>query len=131
VEEFRAAMEEESGADLETFFRQWPRRTGIPSFRIDWSAAPLVTGEWEVQAIVEQGKGEDPKQVRIPITLRLEGGERRDETMTVTDGRALFRWTLQARPERLIADETGCLLAAIEVRRREAGRRDRDDDQSR
>jgi hypothetical protein len=127
VDEFRAAAETETGTDLGPFFRQWLHRTGIPGFRIEWSAAPLAVEGWEIQGVVEQGEGEDPKQVRIPVIVQLGNGERHAEAIPVKDGRAVFRFAVPDSPERLIADEDRCLLAAIEVRRHAPGPRDRDD----
>ncbi len=73
TEEFKLALEENTGASLDRFFDQWLKRAGHPDFEVSWSydkALKLVT----VRAKQTQKTDGDTPVFRTPIDIHITTG---------------------------------------------------------
>jgi len=120
VADFRRAMEETSGQDLESFFDQWLRRGG-------W---PTITGRWSwnaerhtVDVTLEQEVSGSGGLMDLPVEvgLRMSGQVAPEVRVVRLDGeRATASFPVDARPEEVTLDPNVWLLADTrmqEVRR--------------
>jgi aminopeptidase N len=115
--DFRAVMEEVSGQDLTTFFRQWTRRPGHP----------VVDGTWrhdadagECALTLRQTQDEAPFAVSVPVGVVAgeEEGPARIETVALEGRKATARFDCEAPPARLVLDPNVELLAEGRIQRR-------------
>ena len=106
--DFRAVMEEASGADLGWFFEQWLYRPGFPvvTSETTWDAA---TGEAVVT--VRQTQQMDWPAFRLPLDIEFEvGGNAERRRVEVTEREHVFRIQLEAAPSSTTLDPDGFLL---------------------
>ncbi|HVS17027.1 MAG TPA: M1 family metallopeptidase, partial [Planctomycetota bacterium] len=99
TDDFRAAMERASGADLGDFFRQWFLERGYPELELRWrwdeGAREVVVDLAQVQTFADG----TPAVFRFPseIGVRTRAGEVRYR-VEVTQRKAAFRFPAQERP---------------------------------
>ena len=106
--DFRAVMEETSGADLGWFFEQWLHRPGYP----------VVTSEtrWDADAgeavvTIRQTQQADWPVFRLPLEIEFDiGGEAERREVEITDREQVFRIRLPAAPSATTLDPDGFLL---------------------
>ncbi len=106
--DFRAVMEEASGADLGWFFEQWLYRPGFPvvTSETTWDAA---TGEAVVT--VRQTQQMDWPAFRLPLDIEFEVGANAERRrVEVTEREHVFRIQLEAAPSSTTLDPDGFLL---------------------
>jgi aminopeptidase N len=115
TQELRRQAEEEYGGDLGWFFEPWVYGTGRPRVLYSWSARRLEAGRWELSVFLEQAQ-EEPA-FRLPVDLLVVGAAESLRAEIWMEG----RWTQRVletafRPEELVFDPDGWLLATFEVR---------------
>lgn len=105
TEDLQKAMEEVSGKNLETFFRQWVYRAGQPKLDIKWkynqqTGKLIIT----VQQLQDQ-------LFNISLELEVEAdGQRIPLVIGIMDKTTAVEKPMKRRPERVIADPNICLL---------------------
>jgi aminopeptidase N len=110
TDDFRRAMEEVSGEELDWFFEQWLHQPGHPV--LDVGVAD--TGPGTVEVTVRQVQGAYAPRFRIPLELELrwEGGDRR-ERVQVTGATHTFRFDVPTGPVTVVVDPDGVLLKRL------------------
>jgi aminopeptidase N len=103
TDEFRLALEDATGQNLEWFFDQWLYGTGFPELRVtrEWDEATRTLG-----LNVEQTQGPESLLFRFPLRVQIvtPGGEMR-QTVEVRERRSTFRFPVAERPLMVIADK--------------------------
>ena len=112
TDDFRAVMEEASGADLGWFFDQWLHRPGHPVLAVGWSV-PEDGGEVTVR--VEQVQDERWPTFRFPLVLEVHGpdGGATHHEVVVDERSESFRLGLHEPPARIVADPDGRVLMRL------------------
>jgi aminopeptidase N len=110
TDDLRQVLEATTGQSLETFFRQWLRRPGMPELRVRW--------EWDEtsgEAVVEVEQVQEGQPYDTPLEIAfLSGAEAWNRTMTLGQARDVARFPLPSPPSRIEVDpETWLLHAAI------------------
>ncbi|MFH1680678.1 MAG: M1 family aminopeptidase [Candidatus Eisenbacteria bacterium] len=92
----RDAFEEASGANLETFFRQWTEREGAPVlFLTDVGSKAVRGGRFEVKGIVRQ----EAPAYRLDVPVRIETEEGPESLVVYLTGEMkAFEWKGKSRP---------------------------------
>lgn len=112
--DFRRAMEEASGRSLDTFFRQWLYRSGIPRIEGAWRyEAGALTIE------LKQTQPGDPFDLTIPIAVAVDGVARpRRETIRVSERAQTVRIPLDKAPREVVLDPDLWVLMDATLSRR-------------
>jgi aminopeptidase N len=112
TEDLRAALEQASGQDLETFFRQWVYEPGYPVFRTSHGYDPR---RGEAILVITQIQNTDWPRFQMPLDVELvwEGGSRR-ERVNVVNAREVFTFRTPAPLLRVDLDPDRWLLYARE-----------------
>jgi aminopeptidase N len=107
--DFRAAMEEASGADLGWFFRQWLEEPGYPVLSVEHHQD---AGAGEVVVTVRQEQDETWPVFRIPLDLDLVHGEGAAERHRVELARReeTFRFRASGPLRGVVLDPDGWVL---------------------
>ncbi len=111
--DFRRAMEEASGQDLEWFFRQWLYQGGNPTLEASWSPTPDG-----IRLRLRQAQ--DRYRFRVPVDLAVELSDGKVERRTVwLSGSAPFDEVLALRGKAVgvVIDPDTRLLARWSLRR--------------
>jgi aminopeptidase N len=111
TEDLRQVLEATTGESLETFFRQWLHRSGMPELRVTWEWDE-TTGEAVVE--VEQVQEGEPYETPLEIAF-LSGGDAQKRTMSLREARDLARFALPAAPSGIEVDPDTWLLHAATV----------------
>jgi aminopeptidase N len=107
--DFQKSMEEASGRDLGSFFRQWLYTPGFPIVQVSWTYDD-PTGTLSMQ--IDQTQGH---LFTFPLEYALDN-DPRVRTITVRDRKTIVRLKLSARPDSVKMDPDVNLLAEIQVR---------------
>jgi aminopeptidase N len=103
TDEFRLALEDATGQNLEWFFDQWLYGTGFPELRVTraWDDASRT-----LALTVEQTQTPENLLFRFPLRVQIvtPGGELR-QTVEVRERRSTFHFPLAERPLMVIADK--------------------------
>ncbi|MBK8179898.1 MAG: M1 family metallopeptidase [Planctomycetes bacterium] len=113
TDDFRKAMEAESGRDLGPFFAQWFFGPGHPELSTRWRWIE-ETGEAELSVEQTQAQGGGvPEAFSMDAEVELgRGGEPpRLERVTLDARRQVFRWKCDSKPRWVILDPHGWLVA--------------------
>ena len=113
--DFRAVMEEASGADLEPLFDQWLYRGGVPRLSGTWSWDP---GARAVTVNLRQTQAGAPFHVSVDVALHVPGSAARVERIDMTSGSASATFKADTEPTSVVLDPGVKLLAATELERR-------------
>lgn len=108
TEDFRRAMEQESGLDLAPFFQQWFFRPGYPEFAVRWSwSAARRSVRVEVEQVQASTDG-TPAVFVLPVDLEVRdaSGARRTR-VTVDERREVFELAAAQRPTWVVFDKHG------------------------
>jgi len=114
VEELVATLEQGTGADLKWWREEWLERRGVPILEIEWQAVPANSG-FHVQGRIEQ-QGE-LYHIPLELAIRTVAGELR-ERIEVQGGATPFRFFARERPEAVVPDPDGWILARIRTEER-------------
>jgi len=95
-----------SGKDMSGEFDQWVRGIGAPSLTIADARAEKNDGGWKLTVELEQIQdGQVYENLLIPVAATLEGRDKAFQTTVVMNERkALFEFTLDAKPLRIDVD---------------------------
>lgn len=99
--DFRAVMEEVSGADLGWFFRQWLYRAGSPKLRGEWS---YDRAAGQVAIALEQQQPGDAYILPLEVALRVPEGQPTTVKIRLTEKRQRFLIPSPARPRAVDLD---------------------------
>jgi len=104
TDDFRHALEEASGLDLEWFFHQWCHRAGTPQLVVDLRLDPQRD---ELTVTVEQTQPIDARnpayRFDLPILIRVEGVDR-TVAIPVHERRTVWTGSVGGLPELLVVD---------------------------
>ncbi|HWR71747.1 MAG TPA: hypothetical protein VN604_01115, partial [Nitrospirota bacterium] len=79
-DDVRTVIEQQTGADLAGFFRQWVDGKGLPDLRVEKAAVLRKGGGYETSFdIVQAGT---PFELEVPVTVLLTGGGVKKETVS-------------------------------------------------
>jgi aminopeptidase N len=107
-DDLRRAMQAASGQDLESFFRQWLTRSGVPAIEGSWrydAAAKAVV------VTVRQTQTAEPFQFPLGIGITPATGATRVVQMRVTGREATMTIPVEAEPASVVLDPDVWLLA--------------------
>jgi aminopeptidase N len=114
TDDFRKAIEEASGRDLEAWFRQWTGRPGTPRLAVSLAYEPAAR---EAVVTIEQTQ---PISVDVPAfrgSFRLRfvtaAGTTVDEVVELTERRHTFRVALDGAPRQFAPDPDGGFLSGL------------------
>ncbi len=99
TEDFRKIMEETSGRDLQTFFRQWLYQAPLPRLQITW--------QYQNQNVVVTVTQTQPGLVfnlNIEVALIFASGETRTENLLINQKSQTFNLPAATRPLRITPD---------------------------
>jgi hypothetical protein len=82
TEEFRAAMEAETGRPLERFFERWIYGSSLPRLTVGYRVEPTSTGQ---QAVIHVEQTGDVFDVPLTLTLQYVDGREVSVTVPITD----------------------------------------------
>lgn len=110
--DFRRVMEEVSGRDLRSFFRQWTRRAGHP----------VIDGEWHYDAdagecVVQLHQVQDESPFHVPVDVAVENGETRTATVFMNGREVEERVDCSNAPSAISLDPHTHLLADLSMTR--------------
>ncbi len=112
--DFQAVMEDVSGQDLDTFFRQWTRRAGHP----------VLDGTWRFDAetsdcVIDVRQTQDGPPFDVAVEVSLPTDEGATQTLDLTQSEQTFRVDCEPPPSQVVLDPNTRLLAEMSMR--EAG----------
>jgi aminopeptidase N len=111
TEGLRQVLEATTGESLETFFRQWLQRSGMPELRMRWEWDD-TTGEAVIE--VQQVQEGEPYETPLEIAF-LSGGEVWSRTMDLGEARDVARFALPRAPSGIEVDPETWLLHTATV----------------
>ncbi len=107
----QAECEKVAGYDLDFFFDQWFRGTGIPVFDYSWDASQTEDGSWLVSVKISQRDKQRFKQVLMPIYFYFKGqAEPLIRPRPITEADHVYKLKLPQKPERIVLDEDHDIL---------------------
>ena len=113
TDDFRRALEEESGRHLSRFFDEWLRSPGYPKLK--------VTSAWkdgQLELVVEQQQIDKDKGIgtftfELQVDLEVDGAWRR-ETLAIGGPRKGVTFGLDSEPTQIVIDPDCSLIHALE-----------------
>lgn len=111
-EEFRNAVEAETGKNWEWFFRQWIYRPGVPVIAAAGGAVQREGAEYVVQWTVRQ-RG-PAYRLHLPVVIRGAGGAMAQDTVAVQGEATVVRLKVPFRPVSVALDPDGSVLMAAD-----------------
>jgi len=115
--QFRRAMEEATGRDLEEWFQQWLLSPGHPDFKVRWEwLEPTRAARIVVQQTQKQEGGVPLYKVPVKIGC-LVAGEWRDFTVLCDKAEQEFQFPLPTRPSLVLFDKQRDLLKTLDFAR--------------
>ena len=117
TEDLRQVLEATTGESLETFFRQWLWRSGMPELRVTWKWDQTV-GEAIVE--VEQVQAGEPYEIPVEIAF-LSGDDAQKRTMRLSEARESGRFALPTPPSGIEIDPETWLLHTVTVEEAPSG----------
>ncbi|MCZ6641977.1 MAG: M1 family aminopeptidase, partial [Gammaproteobacteria bacterium] len=116
-EDFQKVMEEVSGQELGTFFRQWLYTPAHPKFTGDWHYEEATT-----QLIVRLNQVQPHHRFSVPLELGIwyDGAEEpRIEKVQINDKSQTFQFRVPAPPVSVVLDPQTWLLMEAQFAKRE------------
>jgi hypothetical protein len=110
TEDFRAAMEAESGRSLERFFERWIHGDTLPQLILSHTVEPAVAGSELVLRVEQAG---DLFDVPLIVTLEYDDGRAEDVLVSVTERSHEVRVPLDGELRRVAVDDDRGVLARI------------------
>ncbi len=111
TDDFRHVMEEASGQNLESFFRQWLYADGVPTIEGSWchEGGALVIELSQVQAT------QRALTLPLEIELHFDDGESRREVLEIVELSQTFTLEVDRAPTRIELDPATKLLVRGEI----------------
>ena len=114
TDNLRRAIEETTGREMDWFFDQWIQHGGHPELKVSTDYNPdqqLLTVEIEQTQTVD----EVTPLFRFPLEIEwISGGRRGRATYEISEERATYYLALETKPDYVLIDPDGWLLAEIE-----------------
>jgi aminopeptidase N len=104
TDDFRQALEEASGRDLERFFQQWCYRPGMPKLEadIEFKASESATPGGELTVTLDQNQQIDADNpayaLSVPIYVEYKDGSTEWLMLDTATKQASGTWTLKEKP---------------------------------
>jgi aminopeptidase N len=116
TDQFRRALENESGIALDAFFEQWTKRPGFPRLDLkltyDASAGRLIVEADQTQTV----DAENPAYVLdIPVKITFEGSETVMRAMRMTEKSARVEFAVPTKPKDVVFDPRITNLAMYRI----------------
>jgi aminopeptidase N len=111
TDDFRHAMEAAGGMPLESFFREWVYRPGLPELRITWG---WDEGTRQAAVSVEQVQAAEVYEAALDLAFRAQGAVEH-RTIALKGRRAVARFALPEKPSTVEVDPDGWLLHTATV----------------
>jgi aminopeptidase N len=116
TDQFRRAMENESGIALDAFFEQWTKRPGFPRLDIkltyDAGAGQLTVDAEQTQTV----DSENPAYVLdIPVRITIEGREPETRAMRMTEKSVRAVFAVPGKPTDVVFDPRITNLAVYRI----------------
>ncbi len=116
TEDFRRAIEEATGRNLEPLFEQWFRKSGYPEFKVSY--------EWNentktAKVIVNQNQaanGETPIFV-LPVEIAITAGKRKVHRLDIKEKQQTFLFPLKKAPSAVEFDPSNWILKTLDFSR--------------
>ncbi len=104
-DELRDTFESVTGLPLDTFFRQWLRRTGAPMLKLASTETSTTSQGYRLRIRIEQIQPEAPFQLQVPLFVHFSGGERATPyTLEMHDRSATLEIESAAPPVKVSVD---------------------------
>jgi len=115
--DLKSAFSSVAGEDLETEFNQWIARSGAPVLRVSQAKTEPRGKGYHLTAILEQAQPGPAYQLRIPLSVHLEGEEKTYQTAVVMNKKHLgLALDVPGRPLRLDVDPEFDLFRRLDRR---------------
>jgi aminopeptidase N len=115
TDDFRHALEEISGQDLEWFFEQWCMRPGTPALK---AVAVYDAGRGDVVVNLEQAQQIDARtpafRFELPVLVRTSSGDR-THVISMRERRAVGRIAVDSPPQMIVIDPHLHVLKTLEL----------------
>ena len=110
-EDFQKEMEEASGQNLTSFFRQWLYQAGQPMLSGTWSYAG-----GKVKLVLEQTQTTGLFNFPLDVAIQNEDGEVSIETVQFDGAKAAFSFNASQKPAQVVLDPDVWLLAGFDLK---------------
>ena len=114
TEDFRIALEESSGKDLKTFFKQWVYQAGFPEFKVDYSWNETSK---EVILNVKQTQQLFPAVgiFEVPVLMEIVAGKQLiRERINITGRENSFTYSLDQKPDLVRFNKYEWILSKVD-----------------
>ncbi len=109
-----AQADVEGTGKLDWFFEQWVYNTGIPHYRLRWQARREAKRGLQVSGTIEQSGVTEVFTMPVPVYARYGQQIERVGTVVVTGKKVEFRFPVKVKPDEVLLDPYGTLLAVRE-----------------
>jgi aminopeptidase N len=115
TEDFRRAIEEATGRNLEPFFEQWFKKSGYPEFKVNY--------EWNESAktakvIVNQSQAANGEPVfMLPVEIAITTGKRKVYRVEIKERQQTFLFPFNEAPSAVEFDPSNLILKTLEFSR--------------
>lgn len=111
TEDFRKVIESVAGYQMDWFFDQWIRETGIPELHFSYNVQPHE-GKYLLSAQLKQSGPAEPKALFVPVSFHFKSG-RGEKEWRVSKADEKLQLMLPQQPTKVMIDERGDLLVNI------------------
>jgi aminopeptidase N len=119
TDDFRRALEEVSGRNLERFFTQWCYRPGLPRLEVTVNWVESSSGGGDVRITAKQTQkvdGANPAYaVALPVQLKFGDGDPRTVTLNIDQKETEASFHFDAKPSDAVVDPDRTILAASTI----------------
>jgi hypothetical protein len=112
TDDFQTAAEAVLGYDMDWFFDQWLRGTGIPEVRFSYTVTPQAD-KFLLKARAVQADRGHPKALFLPVGFQFGGGRAGKKEWRIKSADETLQVMLPEKPERVVVDEFNDLLVKI------------------
>jgi aminopeptidase N len=121
TDDFRHALEEASGRNLERFFAQWCERPGVPRLNVELNWVESASGGGDLEVTAKQSQtinADNPAYVfTLPLQVKFAEGEPRMVSMSIDRRENSATFHLDAKPKDVAVDPDRRVLAASAIRK--------------
>jgi len=101
------------GMDMDWFFDQWFRGSGIPKMHFSYDVRRTEDGKWLLEGRIKQEDLENPVKVVMPIYYEFGRKQFSNQHLWVDRPDFTFKTKLPAKPNKVVLNKTGDVLAEI------------------